>query len=99
MTQAASLLHRTEHVGEFVDMYNEDSTTTWHGRSGPAYALNGSCDPGGDPENDGWPPSGECGMTGPLQEYEEYKFKLRNLEIINGHDATDGAAPLFLWCA
>ena len=28
--------------------------------------------------------------------YEEFKFKTRNLEIINGHDASDADAPLFL---
>ena len=28
--------------------------------------------------------------------YEEFKFKTRNLEIIDGHDASDADAPLFL---
>ena len=92
-----------EDVGGIVDLYNETEDTTWAGpapnfepTNGPAYGLNGSCDPGGDPEGGGgpfWPPSGACGMTGPEEEYEEHKFKIRNLEIIADHDA---AAPLFL---
>jgi hypothetical protein len=33
-------------------------------------------------------------MVGPEEVYEEYKFKLRVLEIIRDHDAA--TAPLFL---
>lgn len=74
----------TEHVGAYVDLYNETAETNWAGpapaypprRSGPGYGFNGSC-----PEGN-WPPSGKCGMTGPEEEYEEFKFKGRVLEII-----------------
>jgi hypothetical protein len=90
----------TEAVGAFTDLYNETEETSWAGpgpafapTNGPAYGLNGSCP---DPESSFWPPSGACGMTGPEEQYEEYKFKLRNLDIIHGHDATNADAPLFL---
>ena len=53
--------------------------------NGAAYGYNGSC-----------PVEEKCGMTGPEGIYEEFKFKQRNLEIINGHDASDADAPLFL---
>ena len=53
--------------------------------NGAAYGYNGSC-----------PVEEKCGMTGPEGIYEEFKFKTRNLEIINGHDASDADAPLFL---
>ena len=69
----------TEHVGAYVDLYNETEETDWAGpapafaplRSGPGYGYNGSC-----PEGD-YPPNGVCGMTGPEEEYEEFKFKTR----------------------
>ena len=35
-------------------------------------------------------------MTGPEEQYEEYKFKTRVLEIIEGHDSSITDAPLFL---
>ena len=35
-------------------------------------------------------------MTGPEEEYEEFKFKGRVLEIINSHDSSDADTPLFL---
>jgi hypothetical protein len=35
-------------------------------------------------------------MVGPEEEYEEFKFKTRVLEIINTHDAADQEAPLFM---
>ena len=81
-----------EHVGAFVDLYNETEHTTWAGpgpafkpTDGAAYGLNGSCD--------GYH---GCGMTGPEEEYEEFKFKGRVLEIIGDHDATKAETPLFL---
>eukprot|EP01043_Picozoa_sp_COSAG02_P000887 COSAG02_NODE_18_length_54986_cov_345.599322_21_plen_249_part_00 len=69
----------TEHVGAYVDLYNETEETDWAGpapafaplRDGPGYGYNGSC-----PEGD-YPPNGACGMTGPEEEYEEFKFKTR----------------------
>ena len=36
-----------------------------------------------------------CGMTGPEDIYEEFKFKTRVLEIINGHDATNADSKTF----
>ena len=35
-------------------------------------------------------------MTGPEEEYEEFKFKGRVLEIIQGHNVADLSVPLFL---
>jgi len=81
-----------EQVSGHVDMYNETATTTWAGPApdykptdGPAYGLNGSCSA-----------DEHCGMTGPEEVYEEFKFRNRVLEIINGHDGSDTDHPLFL---
>jgi hypothetical protein len=35
-------------------------------------------------------------MTGPEEEYEEFKFKTRVLEIIHDHNTEDLNVPLFL---
>jgi arylsulfatase I/J len=84
----------TEHVGVYTDLYNETEATTWHGAGpayaptdGPGYGLNGST-----PDCEVYA-EGQCGMTGPEEDYEEFKFKNRVLEVINGHDAN---IPLFL---
>eukprot|EP01047_Picozoa_sp_COSAG01_P086669 COSAG01_NODE_19596_length_1001_cov_1.557650_1_plen_100_part_10 len=82
----------------YVDLYNETADTDWFGasggplRSGPGYGYNGSCpqQPESGPRRSG---PGSCGMLGPEEEYEEFKFKTRVLEIIENHDV---ATPLFL---
>ena len=90
-----------EQVGPLVDMYSETEHTTWAGPApnylptdGPAYGMNGSCPGTVSPIGD---TGGFCpGMSGPEEDYEEEKFKVRNLAIISGHNVSDAAHPLFL---
>ena len=90
-----------EQVGPLIDMYRETERTTWAGPApsylptdGAAYGMNGSCPATVSPIGD---TGGFCpGMSGPEEDYEEHKFKVRNLAIIGGHNASDAARPLFL---
>jgi hypothetical protein len=90
----------TEHVGPWVDLYNETETTTWAG-PGPAYAPTNGAGYGYNStvaECAAAYSGKSCGMTGPEDIYEEFKFKTRVLEIINDHDASNAEKPLFLCC-
>ena len=61
---------------------------------GTALGYNGSCPVEQHPQP--LESGGFCGMFGPEEAYEEYKFKTRVLEIISGHDTRNTTRPLFL---
>lgn len=84
-----------------VDLYNETKWTTWAGPApgytptdGPAFGQNGSCPMA--PQGTFYPPYGNCSMTGPEKQYEEYKFSQRVIQIIEEHDDSQADHPLFL---
>eukprot|EP01043_Picozoa_sp_COSAG02_P056190 COSAG02_NODE_6628_length_3450_cov_3.031334_1_plen_531_part_00 len=88
--------HTTNHKwsqleDSLVDLYNESEHTTWASTDGAAYGYNSTyhaC----AAANQGKP----CGNTGPDEIYEEFKFKMRALKIINEHNSSITDRPLFL---